>query len=113
MKIEIDIPDEFAERQLTLVAGQRELAAFKLPNNDYWEIKIVRCNNCGDCCMGLCWKKEPYNPDKDGKCSKLKKEGTKWMCSAMWETPLRCLSDPSKEVNPICCIEYERQYEKK
>ena len=112
MKIELEIPDCYAEMRLTIVAGQRELAARKHPHDDFWEVKTVRCNNCGECCMGICFQKEPYNPDMDGKCSKLVKEGTKWLCSAGWETPLRCLSDSPKEVVPVCCIEYEKQYVK-
>jgi len=101
MKIEIEIPDWAAERQLTLLAGV-ELVARKSPREDYWEIKDQRCNFCGMCCHDF--PTSPYGNDDEGRCKKVFNDNGKWKCMAGTKRPYNCLMDPSEE--DFCCITY-------
>ena len=111
--IKINIPDDVWEqvrdKSFALVAGLRQTIAFNDgPWDDTWKVKKVRCNNCGECCLdvGENWT---FPADDEGKCSKLIKEGDKWVCDAKYDTPIRCVPDPLKANAPLCCVEYEIQ----
>ena len=110
MRIVLDLPDWCDDQAIRIIAGQ-ELVAKKMPWEDRWKVKTVRCNNCGECCMMLSPGDMPHEIDDEGKCSKLVKEGGQWLCSLRQKTwvPLCCVDDPLKENSPNCCIEYEEQ----
>ena len=108
MKIEIELPDWVEDQEIKILAGM-EMVAKKLPWNNYWEVKDIRCNNCGDCCMdvpvGLGKWMFPVNAE--GICSKLYEEDGKMLCGAKYDKPYRCLDDPLKSNSPNCCITYK------
>ena len=112
MEIKINIPDdiweEVKDQRLTFVAGIKTLLATNVPWENFWKVKTTLCNNCGECCldMGENWL---FPPDDEGKCSKLVRENDSWVCSADYDTPVRCMPDPLKENAPSCCITYENQ----
>ena len=109
-KIELWLPDWCKDQHLMVIAGQ-ELAAEKYPWLEKWKVKTVRCNQCGECCMTLNTGDVPFVVDDEHKCSMLKHEDGKWLCTARQKTwvPLSCLHDPLRENAPGCCIEYEDQ----
>ena len=103
-----DIPKEFTEAKLFIYSGTRELVAFKNNHEDFWHVKTVRCNQCGECCMAMNYRNWPYPYDDEGNCSKLRRCGDKWECTAGLEAPKRCLEDPNPEIVPSCCIRYKK-----
>lgn len=108
MKITFDIPDSYADQRLTLIAGIKEWVAGVEPGESIGKVKVVRCNFCGACCMDIDHPDWAF-PVDGGKCSKLVKTDNKWMCTAKYNTPVRCIPDPLKENSPDCCIEYREQ----
>lgn len=50
MKIEIEIPDDYIKRNLYIFAGLEPVARKR---GDYWEVKINKCNRCGECCKKI------------------------------------------------------------
>ena len=110
VEIRFKIPARYADAKLSLIRGIKELIAQKHPDDDFWKVKIESCNNCGECCMGLCYSTWPYKLDEEGRCSKLIPDGPeKLVCDAKWETPVRCLFDPPIRSVPNCSIKYESQ----
>lgn len=43
----------------------------------------------------------PYGVDDEGKCIALKKEGSKWICSAGAKIPYNCVLDPIDELECV------------
>ena len=113
MIIKLEIPDSFHDQRLTLIAGNRELVARKNPWENFWEVKVVRCSNCGECCLGLVggqFKNFPFPIDDEGRCSKLVQEGERLMCrNTGHDLPFRCLTDPALENVPCCSIRHTKQ----
>jgi hypothetical protein len=110
MRIVLEISDEYANKRLLLIAGSKEAVASKNPWDDFWEVKVARCNNCGECCLGLTHKDWPFNIDDEGRCEKLKEDRDgKWKCSVGYEMPFRCLVMVPKSMVPSCCVETEHQ----
>lgn len=111
MKITLDIPDDYKDQRLTLIAGNRELVATKNPIDDFWLVKIVRCNMCGECCLGGGFSKHhPFPIDEEGHCSKLILKGRdKWRCGASFGVPFMCIADPPEGSVPTCSIRYKKQ----
>jgi hypothetical protein len=107
MKIELDIPD-WCEKENLYLIHRNELIAFKVVGRD-WEVKKIRCNKCGRCCM-VHPKKGAYFPLKeDGSCIHLVKDGKFFICCLGMEKPLACvLGEPEgKEHEQFkCSIEY-------
>lgn len=106
--MKIVFPDwakEKAKHNTIMILIGNELVAHKKPRED-WQIKKVRCNQCGECCLDV-FDLTPFGSDDEGKCNALKKEGDKWICTAGANKPFRCLSDPNKGNVSDCCIEYE------
>lgn len=104
--MKIEIPD-WAQDGNILVLSNGELVCYKLHGKDepIWE-KVIRCNRCGSCCMGL-YTGAPFDYDDEGNCSKLRLNGKEWECVAGGMKPFRCLRDPVDEDD--CCITYKRQ----
>ena len=108
MKIEIEIPDWCAERNIYVVAGI-ELAAYKNATESIFHIKTVRCNQCGECCKNL-----PLNNQMDllsnGDCSSLVPDGEKLICrKGAYRGFNCCVSDPimGKQIGTNCIIRYD------
>lgn len=98
-----NLPDWAQDQEITLIAGL-ELLVHKMPGQPA-EIKRVRCNYCGACCMD--YPMTDYGIDDEGKCEKLEKEGDKWICRAGVKKPFNCLQDPLKSNDPDCVIEHD------
>jgi len=104
-----NLPD-YAKNQEILILVGMELLARHLPGNKL-QIKITRCNFCGECCLDY-----PNAPkewiDDEGKCIKLVKDKIYpdievLKCCATYHKPYSCLHDPNKLNTPDCCIEYK------
>jgi len=55
LKITLDIPGwVFEERRAIHVMAGIERVAYKLPWEDFWNVKISRCSSCGECCKFKC-----------------------------------------------------------
>lgn len=70
MKIKLELPDWVDERHIRIFAGSVELVAYKLAHEDFWNIKVDRCIQCGECCTNL--SELFHEPVKDGVCVHLK-----------------------------------------
>ena len=106
MQLIIDIPDWVSpDETLTLLAGQ-ELIAVKYPRGPL-QVKTTRCDRCGECCLDIPEGHLPFGTNGEGKCNKLTKEGSKWLCSAGWQKPFACLADPPNIDELQCCIRYK------
>ena len=109
MEIKLTIPDEYKNRRFWLVADQ-ELVASKEPVDDFWEVKDIRCNFCGSCCMDVPPNHLPYGTDDEGKCNMLIKQSTgEWKCDTGHAKPWSCLGTPNKDNAPDCCVTFKRQ----
>lgn len=92
MKIELEVPDWVVNRRILILAGG-ECVAQKMPDDDHWNVKVDRCNHCGECCLDS--PPTPYGLDDEGKCVKLVLERGVWECTAGLDKPLRCVLDPN------------------
>jgi hypothetical protein len=106
MKIEIELPDWVEDNPSILIQANGELVAFQ-HHDGTLKVKQKRCDQCGECCLDV-GGAGPYGSDDEGKCSKLIKEGDKWMCAA-WKQitgpkPYRCVFDPDNLEG--CCVTY-------
>jgi hypothetical protein len=107
MKIEVEIPEmeEDEHRCIRVMFGIEERAK-KYPGKP-WEVKVVRCDLCGKCCMnvvdGWKWDKDP----KTGWCSHLVwNEGWKgYLCDFGRARPFSC-STGDEANKDYCCIEW-------
>jgi hypothetical protein len=112
MIVKLEIPDSFSDQRLTLIAGNKECIATKNPWDNFWEVVTVRCDQCGNCCMGL-WVQDKHRLawpiDDEGRCSQLQDDGDRHPCGAGFETPFRCI--PFIDRNDVlgCSVETERQ----
>ena len=88
MRIELDIPDEFADGRLLILSGIRSVA-YKNPHEDHWNVVENPCNRCGECCLEL--PPVPWLND-EGACENLVKEknGT-YRCKLGTKMPYTCL----------------------
>ena len=105
MKINLEIPKWAESARLLIVAGN-ECVAQKLPHQDFWMVKEIRCNQCGECCLDS--PPSPYGFDDEGKCLKLKFEDDKWHCMAGSDKPIRCIIDPNIRGYEQCCMTHKK-----
>ena len=106
MRITLDLPDWAQERHIFIMAGI-ELLAYKLYGEEVIQVKKVRCNLCGACCMNLN-KHCPLPINADGNCLYLAGElGGKRECTLGLERPYSCsIGMHRRGRTPNCCIEY-------
>jgi len=107
MRVVLDLPDWVDERNIRITAGV-ELVAYKKQNEDFWRVKVDRCNMCGDCCTG--WRDGFIYPVKDGVCIHLDdpdKEGRR-KCKIAINRPRLCDDDPRIGNYERCSITYKR-----
>jgi hypothetical protein len=52
LKIEIEIPDEYEERDIFIFAGI-DIVARRFKRIEKWEIKTIQCSRCGKCCKTM------------------------------------------------------------
>ena len=92
MRIELDLPDWVDERHIRIYAGI-ELAAIKRSHEDFWRVKDVRCQQCGECCTNI---KNHVLPTNNGVCIYLVDEpGTgRKKCDIALHRPRHCGDDP-------------------
>lgn len=106
MKITLDIPDWAMEGDLRLIRNNLETIAHKENGADSpWQIKEVRCNNCGECCLDV--GQEFMYGDDEGKCKFLIKESDGWKCNAGGMRLIGCLGDPDTNEYDECSIKYK------
>lgn len=90
MKIEIEIPDRYADKNLYLVT-RSELVAKRMASYA-WEVKKGRCSQCGKCCMEHPANGSYFDLTSEGYCINLKKDGPdRWVCSLGMGKPLACI----------------------
>jgi len=100
----LNLPDWAQDQEISLIAGL-EMLVHRVPGNPI-EIKRVRCNFCGDCCLD--YPHSPYGNDDEGKCNMLERNAHgQWKCQAKFDRPFRCLQDPLKANSPDCTIEHD------
>jgi hypothetical protein len=107
MKIEIEIPDKYAERNIYVFAGIEVVAKKEI--GKYWEVKVESCSMCGKCCMDLP-PNHPLGLTDDGHCVHLtkEKEGV-YICGMRLHRPLGCcITDPTWRED--CSIKHEVIY---
>jgi hypothetical protein len=104
MKIEVEIPDEYAVRHIYIMAGIEPVAKKEVGKE--WAVKTDSCSMCGKCCMDL----PPHHPmglTEEGHCVHLEKENdTTYICGMRIHRPLGCcLADPTWRDD--CSVRYE------
>jgi hypothetical protein len=108
MKIVIELPEWCDERDIRVMAGI-ELAAYKLQADNFFHVKKVCCNNCGDCCRGLS-ERWLYGITENHECQYLKQDGDLWICSKL-PFPIDCFwGKQAKGLygNKGCVVEYDQ-----
>ena len=86
LKIEIEIPDKYAERHIFIFAGMEPVA--KKPFGESWYLKISNCSMCGKCCSNL----REGHPFKvvNGVCEHLRESGGEIGCALGSARPFSC-----------------------
>ena len=105
MKIEIELPDWCGGRHVRIFAGI-ELVARSMIGVDGrkpMEIKKVRCNKCGQCCMGKPGTSEKGYDPETGWCLNLKKTGSEILCDV--DRPFSCCA-ASPSDKEFCVVEW-------
>ena len=94
MKIELNIPDWVEQEKggIWILAGI-ECAAYKLPWEDFWNIKISRCSGCGRCCKKI-------------NCPDLNEQN---MCGLAGKRPFLCCTSDPKNIKE-CTSKYKKVY---
>lgn len=101
MKIEIDIPDYFADGRILILSGIRTVA-FKNSHEDFWNIVETPCNMCGECCLDSPPVKELND---EGACVHLLKEQDGYICGLGTLMPYRCLKGVPED---YCDVTYRK-----
>lgn len=102
MKIEIDIPDKYKERNFWVFAGIEPVARKRF-DSDIWEVKVVECSRCGACCL-------QYNPltgKKSGPCEYLSKSGSEYVCGLTYARPFNCCTGEGHKMGLDCTVEWK------
>jgi hypothetical protein len=99
------LPDWAQGKPIKLLANQ-ELVFRKDPDAKL-QIKMIRCNLCGECCLQVPENYLQFGTNGEGRCNKLNKDGT---CDAGHQKPFACLDDPPEsEFDDLnCCIRYQK-----
>jgi hypothetical protein len=105
LKIEIEIPDRYKDRNLWIFAGIEPVAyrAYKKG----WKIKISDCSICGKCCMKLDNDRFPFQV-LNGVCEHLEKRPGKderYLCRLNIFRPFGC--GIGTKTIPGCTIKFE------
>ena len=90
MRVEVNLPDWVDERNVRIFAGIEEVAHRYAGKK--WQVKKVRCNLCGKCCMDIPGPWIHGRDEKTGYCKHLKyNEGWKgWLCDMGRNRPFAC-----------------------
>lgn len=95
MKITFEIPDwAIEERRAIHIMAGIERVAYKLPWEDYWNVKVSRCSSCGGCCRKL-------------ECDKLVEYGDSYKCNEDSKRPFICCVSEPKKIDK-CTSKYKR-----
>jgi hypothetical protein len=87
LKIEIEIPDEYEERDIFIFAGI-DIVARRFKRIEKWEIKTIQCSRCGKCCKTMTGRSFPFSTP-DG-CKYLIKSGNEFLCGLSYYRPNGC-----------------------
>jgi len=101
LKIEIELPD-WATGTIT-IHNNKELVAYQVPGQKM-KVKKVRCDQCGECCLSVPENYFSWGVDEEGRCSRVKKVGDKWVCTAGKEKPFSCCTVVTEE---HCTVEWK------
>ena len=86
MKVEIDINDKYAIRDIWVFAGMEPVAR-KYKHNGYWEIKVSECSRCGECCKQI---RESHPLGTENGCKHLLDQGSEYLCEMAYYRPFGC-----------------------
>jgi hypothetical protein len=87
LKIEIEIPDKYEERDIFIFAGIDIVARrFKISNK--WEVKKRQCSRCGKCCSTMTGKTFPFSSPNG--CKYLMESGNEYLCGLSYYRPNGC-----------------------
>ena len=103
MKIEIEIPDKYADTNLTLMWGMVPIARYRYTKRQ-WEIKTGNCSRCGLCCEKVKDKnRHPFAGEKG--CRYLGSPGNGNICQLGIYRPVGCsIADSNLD---SCSIKWE------
>lgn len=104
----VSVPD-WADTENLYLITRSELVAKKL-TGEFWKVKTVRCNKCGNCCKSHPITGAYFPVKEDGSCINLVSDGKYSICSLGMEKPLACaLGEPEGDeyTKFNCCIEYK------
>ena len=104
MRIELDLPD-WVENKNIYVFANFELAARKITGKE-WEVKIGRCNHCGECCKHYYDRKGVLPTTKKGGCKNLEQRADGWWCKT--RIPISCLvSNLNPKADYPCSVKWK------
>lgn len=106
-RITVDLPDWATGKLVILADG--ELAAKLEPGSDKWQVKDVRCIQCGSCCHDMIERNSPFGVDDEGRCKMVKLEHDRIFTCQVRKWFARCADDPLRENVPDCSITYTEQ----
>jgi len=110
MKIDLDLPACYSNRDIRIFAGIEEVAHFKQVGSraGRWFIKKDRCNKCGKCCMDVP-KSWLHGRQENGWCKHLEySEGDRgYLCDYGVSRPFSCShgDDAGKD---YCSVTWEK-----
>jgi hypothetical protein len=108
MRVELDLPEEYAESKgaLRLFLGI-ELIAKKM-YGESWQVKTVRCNFCGECCNVGIQGTEGIDPNT-GYCKhRVEESPGRYVCGLGSNRPFSCCAYAAgPDDQDKCCIRWE------
>jgi hypothetical protein len=87
LRIEIEIPNEYEERDIFIFAGI-DIVARRFKNVGSWEVKEEKCSRCGKCCSMMTGKSFPFSTERG--CRYLMKSGPEHLCGLSYFRPNGC-----------------------
>jgi len=103
MKIELEIPDQYAKTNLYVFAGMTPIARKR---GDKWEIKTAECSRCGDCCLLMSPQNHPFGTDHGCRYLKIDKYGGQNICSLGIFRPYCCAISDQMADTPNCTVRW-------
>ena len=94
------IPEWADVANIYIMAG---IEPFMKREQGVWYVKIVRCNNCGKCCMNVP-EKWSRGQGEDGHCQHLVFDGVEYSCGLKANRPYKCCVGDGEPED--CCIEW-------
>lgn len=102
MRIELELPEWAEERHIRIFAGIEEVA--KKLHGKSWQIKVIRCDMCGKCCMDVPENWRFGRDEETGWCKNLIYYANEYRCGI--DRPFTCCAGDHSE-EEYCCIEWQ------